>query len=675
MSTRTAVALATLLIAPAAHAARPITLSTAGQHPDVAVSPDGVGHLVWAEPKGTAHAPLACNLRPGAGTCAPTALTAPAGSTADYDAGGPYVFAPSASRELVLAARCCAADNAFEKVVYGSADSGASFASPTTIATDQGTGEGMSGQALFLPDGAVAGLSGDQIATINSAQSGGGHGAGIQIAPLAGPSVSEHQNLDVPTLTASLAAGQGNLFATFVEDTSATAYPYALLALHYSGSGDPNADWGGFEIVDSPIDPLRATNATGGPGGIWVLYGKVVAGQAVYVVSHRLATKWSPPTIVTDANPQDSAYLFEDGNGRLHLLWVDADGSLRYRYTTDNANAAWSRPQTLTPKNAGSFLSLRGATDPSGHGWAVWDSGPTGSIHALPLAPGQPLPTPSAATASGPGAAVGVKARPPHAAQLGGVAPMNMTTSCHTARFVKSVTTHALIVGTESQPGSSLDIGEVQAVPGGMVQVADGNHEFRPEALYSSVTAADGTQIDDDGGDNEEGASFSPFDSLDHVGIGRATGPDTGTVSLAGDIAFPLGTTLAGHRVDTSGPTFTYAYVLDIRGCVSRNTVTIVRGPGVLRTGVSQVSHSSVMTYAGCAARCKAVESMVAGGQTIARRTVRLPAHAVQWVPLSVRPTDRHLLRHGALPATLVTRVTVDGHTRTVRTHVRLHPK
>lgn len=677
------VAAITLTCPAASLAAGTVTLSSAGRMADVAVSADGAGHVAFDEPhSGAPDVVRTCTLAPGATGCTPAGLTPATGTSNDFDPARPYVFLPDATHELLFDGRCCPAAGGLQKILYSSSDAGASFGAPTTVASDTGTGDGMAGQAVYVPAGSVAGVTADQLITINGAQSAG---SDIQAAPVAGPAATAHFSISTgaATVNPGLASGLGLLEATYMDLGSAPA----LHSRTYSGSGDLNADgsWKAAQTVDGVVDTGRASNLAGGPSGIFVLYATVVGGQHVYVVRSRQSSGWSAPTTVTDADPSSSAFLSEDPAGGLHLVWQDGQGNLHYRYTTDPAASVWSSPQTLGAQRPGGYQHLRVATDSGGDGWVVWDSGTTGVVQAMALAPGAPLPTPAPTP---PPPTPQNAPEPPLAgaavAQLRGTfAPAARTTACGGGGDLQSVTTYPVIVARDEEVSPALG-----SVTGDPHSIALGAF-----SAISAVKAADGTILDD---------TFSPWDPdrVRHLDGGWATGDNDVTLdygpagsqgalsSLPGSVStlaigygprgrFPLGATLQGHAIDTTGPFFDYVYALSFdtrRGwCEAANSVTITRRASTLVAGVTTVTKAAVATYAGCPDGCRTLLALRAGGQTIASRRVTLPAHAFRQERLTIKRSVRpRLSLRRSLPASLVTTTTFHGRSHTSRTPVRL---
>ena len=355
------------LLASAASAATPVTAGP-GNRPHVAVDASGTGYVTWIQSAGNTDTFRYCKLAATARACAAAFSFA----NGDQDVDGGYALLLADGRVLLVEARGVSPTRA--KLLWTSTDRGASFSGPTQIGTLAASGAGISGRALYAPAGAL-GLGAESILTIGELAgvtapfqaTGTVAGAAAAEADLA-PNVSA----DIALQGDSLVAALGD-FSTLQWSRYAGPVPATLDTLNAP------ANW----TTPEPVGPRSAANTesrlASGPGGVYLGYEvDSGAGSADFVVRRFTGSGWGAPAVVAAGASKPD--LHEDPSGRLHALWTDTSG-LRYRYTTNEANTAWSAPQTVVTGESFGFPRL--AVNASGNGWAVWGSG--ANVRGVPL--------------------------------------------------------------------------------------------------------------------------------------------------------------------------------------------------------------------------------------------------------------------------------------------------
>jgi hypothetical protein len=350
-----------------AAAATPVTTGP-GSYPHVAVDAAGAGHVTWIHSVPSTDTFHYCKLQAGAKACAaPFAF-----ANGDQDVDGGYALLPPDGRVLLVEARGVSPARA--KLLWTSADGGASFSGPSQIGTLASNGAGISGRALYAPAGAL-GLGAESIMTIGELS---GVDAPFQATGTTPGTAPEAANL-VPNVSADIALQGDSLIAALGDfpllqwSRYAGPVPATLESLNAAANWTPPA----------PVGPRSAANTetslVSGPGGVFLGYAVDSSpGFADFVVRGFTGGGWGPPTVVAaNASRPD---LHEDPSGRLHALWSDTSG-LHYRYTTDAGNTVWSAPQTVATGDNFAFARL--AVNGDGNGWAVWAG--NGGVRAVPL--------------------------------------------------------------------------------------------------------------------------------------------------------------------------------------------------------------------------------------------------------------------------------------------------
>ena len=140
MTRRIALVLATAAAAALASAApalgaTPFTAGTGSGH-DLAVSPDGTGHVVWVDDTGVAEVIRYCRVPAGGSACDAESgpLSAPPGSPSADFSGNAHVFALG-TNVVVLASctQCPTGDTSHDVFRWVSPDSGVTFGAAADI--------------------------------------------------------------------------------------------------------------------------------------------------------------------------------------------------------------------------------------------------------------------------------------------------------------------------------------------------------------------------------------------------------------------------------------------------------------------------------------------------------------------------------------------------------------
>jgi hypothetical protein len=354
--------LALLLLAPAAHARKPVTLSASGRDPDVAVDAAGTGHFVWSSTDGEVTTTHYCRVARNARGCAagsertflPGGAPPPAtGGNEDFN--GPRVFLNGAT-VYVVTSRCC-----------GVPGTPIGFSQATFVFTSPDGGNTFDGGVLIGsvgPDDAVLIPGSTLIATGTSAQAG----AAVQAVPLAGPPTAAEADL-FPGRTLvdkRLGFAGGTLIGAF-SDTK-----HAFTArLNGPNANDP-AGWSG--VQDGSYTDVAAL--AGGKAGLYELaeskrnfigWRKYSAKRGKFGSSHTIAPRFS---IFPDGS--------QDPSGRLHAVWVSGNGVW---YSRKPKGKRYQRRHRVVKGSR--FFSLQVAANGKGRGWIAWDSNAQGRVGAI----------------------------------------------------------------------------------------------------------------------------------------------------------------------------------------------------------------------------------------------------------------------------------------------------
>jgi hypothetical protein len=347
-----------------------------GSNPRVAVDLAGNGHFTWVQGQAGGELFRYCRVPRGGSVC--NASTSR--NNGEQNLGGGYAFLPGGPRVLLLESRCCAVWS--RKLVYTSNNSGASFDAGVSPGNRNDNGANIAGEALYAPAGAL-GRPAESLLTISDLQT---VGLTFQATgTTADPAFVGGFTMTSGTGYTGTLARQGN---TLVAAWS-TVTPRDVRWRAWNGTGDVNnpATWTP-EAVAGPTNLDANTRLAGGPSGIYLSYSVGTPGET-WVLRRFTGSGFGPAIALSETGNSSFADLFQDPSGRLHFAWQDTAGNLRYRYGTNAANTAFSRPQTLSgPRSDGSFAALQLAADSSGRGFVTWYAG--GTVKAATFAPGEP---------------------------------------------------------------------------------------------------------------------------------------------------------------------------------------------------------------------------------------------------------------------------------------------
>jgi hypothetical protein len=375
-----AVLTAFLTTTAAANAATPINLGSAASTPRVVVNDSGTGYLTWADEQSNQVLHY-CRLAQGAAACDATqAFTYPGAVGGLLSEGNSPVLA-SGGRILLVDARCCVTGESGGRFVYTSTDGGATF-TPTTpgvgnkVAT---SANGMQGNVLFAgPSTFDPAIATERLLTI--ADTAITNGADFQGMATSGAATTAHFGIDPDVSvigTGSSRIGlQGSTLLAAYTDTNQKVF-----TRRYNGGGNENlaANW------SAPLSVADAGDYDS----------EILTGTAAYLtypdatraVVLRLydGSAWGAPVAMTPAGVHFYAAT-EDPSGIVHIVYVDPDGTLKYRYARSAANNDFTNPQVLGSATS-SYFDLRLAIDSAGNGFATWNDHTSG--FAQPIVPGE----------------------------------------------------------------------------------------------------------------------------------------------------------------------------------------------------------------------------------------------------------------------------------------------
>lgn len=342
------------LAAAAPAAARPFTVSTAGNSPSVAVDAAGTAHVAWdtlgADETSTTHY---CRVARNGAKCLNGTERSFTPAAGDRDFGGPRVFLPGGRKVLIATSRCCTSEQGPDGQFHGtrvyaiaSSDGGASFGAPAWIGTQEPGYGAAFGRLGFLSFGTAGG------------------GAGVQASPLAGFSGTE--NVVTPKLVISGGIGvspRGNVVA--FADSGQNVFAGAL-------NGDPNTASIAFKSLGKGDD----VTVTGGPQGVDVFY-KTTGKQARYITRRYKGGKAGKISAVSEAGFPIFGTAGQDAAGRVHAVW-QGDLGLTYRKSATSGRG-FGKSKRLSGKLG--FFSLAVAANAQGRATVVYDSNkPAGRV-------------------------------------------------------------------------------------------------------------------------------------------------------------------------------------------------------------------------------------------------------------------------------------------------------
>jgi hypothetical protein len=360
--------LALLLLAaaaPTARAAGSFPVGT-GNKPQIAVDSAGTAYVVWNHAtSGLASSVQLCKVPRGATACAASVEL-----TADQQSfSPPYVFLPAPGTVEVISTRCCYV-GPNQTLLWTSTDGGASFGQPRLIGSLD-----PSGDAILGPGNAISAVTD----TVTGSTS-------YQRAPADGSAAATSN----ATLTGDEYGGtvglfNGNPVVAFWDFSS--SQPNHVDFAAYKGSGDPNdtANW----TPSTAVGPGSSTRIASGPSGLFLMYQDGQPGQEHYYVRKYTGSGFGAPV---DISGQETGYVndfFEDPSGRLHAVWRNNPGAVRYTTSTDGTT--WAPVQTQDDEGAsGGPYALQEAEAADGRGWVAFDANAgDGQIRLAPIAPAQ----------------------------------------------------------------------------------------------------------------------------------------------------------------------------------------------------------------------------------------------------------------------------------------------
>ena len=342
-------ALLAALAAAAPAAAKPFTLSTAGNKPSVAVDASGTAHVVWdavdAANTSTTHY---CRVARNGSACLAGSEKTFAPVIGDQDFAGPRVYLPGGSRVVVVTTRCCTSADAPDGGSYGtrafaisSSDGGANFGEPAWIGTQPSDLGATFARGAFI----ALGFAGD------------GSALQLQSAPLDG------------------FAGPANVISTKTADTAGVGtspkgdvVAYADVNNNvFAGSlkGDPNA----ATIKFKSLGKGSGVVVTAGPSGVDVFY-KTNGRDQRYIVRRYKGTKSGKIAAVSELGFPIFGNAFQDATGRIHAVW-QGDRGLTYRRSA-RSGRNFAKPRRLSAK--AKYFNLIVAANPKGQATMVYDS-------------------------------------------------------------------------------------------------------------------------------------------------------------------------------------------------------------------------------------------------------------------------------------------------------------
>lgn len=339
-------ALLAALAAAAPAAARPFTLSTAGNKPSVAVDASGTAHVVWdAVAADNTSTTYYCRVARNGAKCLPGSERTFAPVAGDQDFAGPRVYLRG-KNVLVVTSRCCTSADAPDGSSYGtrtfaisSADGGATFGEPRWIGTQAPDVGATLARGAFL----ALGIAGDGTALLSSPLDGFSGPAKTvtpKLASSGGVGISPRGDV------VAFADAQNNVFAGALD-------------------GDPNAATIDFKSLGKGSDVV----VTAGPSGVDVFY-KTNGRDQRYIVRRYRGTMSSRIAAVSEAGFPIFGNAFQDGLGRIHAVW-QGDRGLTYRRSAKSGRN-FGAPRRLSAKTR--YFNLVVAANRGGQAAVVYDS-------------------------------------------------------------------------------------------------------------------------------------------------------------------------------------------------------------------------------------------------------------------------------------------------------------
>ncbi|MBX5441071.1 MAG: hypothetical protein IRZ32_06030 [Solirubrobacteraceae bacterium] len=357
------------LAAPAS--AAPFTAGT-GHDAQVAVGPDGTGHVTWLTDVGGDGRVAYCRVPAGGEACERTEVLAfpTAGGNAQSVHSTPQVFVPSDER-VVLVASCwnCGAGGITNRTFqWTSTDGGASFGPPV----ERARGLIADGQGALLPET-------DTLLIV-----GGGKLQAIGDAPLGTPEITLSTT---PVIESPAVAPVPGTDQVVHVSGDLDRLEHALYAGPQSAAAmDVEGNWLRGQPVPGGAPGARGASLAAGPGGLRLAFRVGGGGNTIRVSAWDPAARaFGTPRDVVRGGGADEPDLAQDPGGALALVWrIDAFGR-RLRYArAATADGPFSPAALLARGEA--FIDPQVAAGPGGSGFAVW-GGLSGEVRVTALPP------------------------------------------------------------------------------------------------------------------------------------------------------------------------------------------------------------------------------------------------------------------------------------------------
>jgi len=358
------------LAAPAASAA-PFTAGT-GHDAQVAVGPDGTGHVTWLTDEGGDGRLVYCRVPAGGEACERTETLAfpTAGGAAQTVHSTPQVFVPSDER-VVLVASCwnCGSGGTTNRTYqWTSSDRGSSFGPPV----ERGRGLIADGQGALLPEtdtllivggGKLQAMGDALLGTPEITLSTTPIIESPAVAPVPGTDQVVHVSSDMSRLEHAVYAGP----------QSATAM-------------DVEGNWlRGQPVVGGEADS-RGASLAAGPSGLRLAFRRGGGGNTIRVSAYDPATRtFGAPQDVVRGAGADEPDLAQDPSGALALVWRVSSYGGRLRYARTATGDGPFSPAAMIARGE-RFADPQVAAGPGGGGFAVW-GGASGEVRVAPLPP------------------------------------------------------------------------------------------------------------------------------------------------------------------------------------------------------------------------------------------------------------------------------------------------
>ncbi len=373
------------LAAVPASAATPFDLGT-GREPQVAVDPGGVGHVVWQITDGDDRIGY-CRVPKNAAACDVTHELSfpPNGSTSPVGQGSPQVFAPSATKVVIVGAcfRCGTGSDSRDRSFRWISSSGGSLFPAAVEVANSLDPDG---------DGAYVG-TGDVVIGIGSSTSGGARVlAGptslttTPVAVLAGGHPYSPSVVRVPGHSQLVAA------ASSLDAVSYSVFSGALTPANINNA----ANWSGAQPPTVPVNDDESSLGAGGAGVFLAFKRFIPNDNQVIVQRYDPATKaFGAPVAIEgpssiDNHSADYTDMAVDNAGP-HVIWrtLFDGGRLRYRRSTDGG-ASYGPVLNIATRDT--YFDPQIAVAPDGNsGFAAWTGIGNSTVKVVALDP-QPEP-------------------------------------------------------------------------------------------------------------------------------------------------------------------------------------------------------------------------------------------------------------------------------------------